>query len=112
MAGVIPLLGFVAKETAIAGFCETNYGVDFPMTAKQHVIGGEAHPLYRWIAAEVGEDAAPRWNFHKYLIDGDGQLAGMWPSRVEPTADEVLAMVRRRRPSPRYTPLRLTSASR
>lgn len=80
-------------ESTIAEFCETNYGVDFPMTAKQCVIGGEAHPLYRWIAEEVGEDAAPRWNFHKYLIDPDGQLAGMWPSRVAPDADEVLAAV-------------------
>lgn len=76
-------------EAEIRAFCETRYGVDFPLTAKQRVIGGAAHPLYRWIAAEAGEDAAPRWNFHKYLIDRQGELAGAWPSRVAPDAPEI-----------------------
>ena len=71
-------------EPAIRSFCQTNYGVDFPMTAKQTVIGGRAHPFYRWIAAELGEDAAPKWNFHKYLVAPDGSLAGLWPSAVDP----------------------------
>jgi glutathione peroxidase len=71
-------------EPEIKAFCEATYAVSFPMTAKQAVIGGNAHPLYRWIAAELGEDAAPKWNFHKYLIDGDGALVGTWPSNVGP----------------------------
>lgn len=78
--------------TEIKAFCET-YNVSFPLTEKQKVIGGEAHPLYRWIASELGEAGAPRWNFHKYLIDGDGALVGAWPSRVKPTAHEVTAAV-------------------
>jgi glutathione peroxidase len=53
------------------------------------VIGPEAHPFYRWVAGELGEDAAPRWNFTKYLIGPDGALAGMWPSRVSPGAAEI-----------------------
>ena len=40
-----------------------------------------------------GEAAAPRWNFHKYLIAPDGELAGMWPSKVEPTSREIVAAV-------------------
>jgi glutathione peroxidase len=74
----------------IKGFCTTNYGVDFPLAAKERVIGNEAHPFYRWIVAELGEDSAPRWNFHKYLIGPDGALAGMWPSRVSPLAPEII----------------------
>lgn len=76
-------------EAAIKQFCEVNFGIDFPMTEKQTVIGDDAHPFYRWIAAEVGEDWLPRWNFHKYLIAPDGSLAGSWPSRVEPTSAEI-----------------------
>ncbi len=76
-------------EGAIAAFCTGQFGVDFPMTEKVRVIGGDAHPFYRWIAETVGEDAAPRWNFHKYLIDGNGDLAAMWPSKVEPLAGDV-----------------------
>ncbi len=76
-------------EREIAAFCATQYGVTFPLAAKQHVVGAEAHPLYKWIAAELGEDMAPRWNFHKYLIAPDGTLAGAWPSRVPPGAGEI-----------------------
>ena len=76
-------------EASIRSFCSSRYGVTFPMTEKVAVIGGEAHPLYRWIAETLGEDHAPRWNFHKYLIGPDGELAGAWPSDVEPLASEV-----------------------
>jgi glutathione peroxidase len=71
-------------ESQIKTFCEMRFAVDFPMTAKEHVIGGGAHPLYKWIAGELGEDAAPKWNFHKYLIAKDGTLAGTFGSRTEP----------------------------
>lgn len=81
------------NESAIAAFCSERYAVDFPMTEKVAVIGGGAHPFYRWIADAVGEDAAPRWNFHKYLIDRSGDLAAMWPSTVDPLSEEVIAAV-------------------
>lgn len=77
------------NENEIREFCQTNYGITFPMTEKQKVIGGDAHPVYRWIAEELGEDMAPKWNFHKYLIDKDGNLVGAWPSKVGPRDKEV-----------------------
>jgi glutathione peroxidase len=89
----VPSNDFGEQEPGSAGeikqFCETNYQVDFPLTEKQHVIGAQAHPLYKWIAAELGEGGVPRWNFHKYLIGPDGSLAGAWPSRVTPDSPEV-----------------------
>jgi glutathione peroxidase len=42
------------------------------------------HPFYKWIVSEAGDAAAPRWNFHKYLIDAKGHLAGVFPSKVAP----------------------------
>ena len=80
-------------ETEIRDFCERNFAVTFPMSAKQAVIGAKAHPLYRWIAGELGEGAAPKWNFHKYLIGPDGTLVGAWPSKVAPRAPEVIAAI-------------------
>ena len=71
-------------ENEIKTFCETHFAVDFPMTAKEHVIGAGAHPLYKWIASELGEDAAPKWNFHKYLFNKDGTIAGTFGSRTGP----------------------------
>ena len=76
-------------EPEIAKFCETNYGVTFPMTAKQKVVGADAHGLYQWISGEGGEAVAPKWNFHKYLIDKTGKLVGSWPSKVSPTSSEI-----------------------
>jgi glutathione peroxidase len=93
----IPANDFGAQEPGtekeIKTFCETRFNVDFPMTSKEHVIGGEAHPLYKWIASELGEDAAPKWNFHKYLIGKDGSIAGTFGSRTEPMAPELMEAV-------------------
>lgn len=93
----VPANDFGAQEPGtekeIKTFCETRFNVDFPMTSKEHVIGGEAHPLYKWIASELGEDAAPKWNFHKYLIGKDGSIAGTFGSRTEPMAPELAQAV-------------------
>ncbi|HVB15944.1 MAG TPA: glutathione peroxidase [Stellaceae bacterium] len=69
----------------IRHFCDTNYQVDFPLAEKNRVVGAAAHPFYRWVVATLGDAGAPRWNFHKYLIGPDGQLAGAWPAQVRPS---------------------------
>ena len=77
-------------EAAIAGFCETNFHITFPMTAKYSVMGLDAHPLYNAINEEFGHDAMPRWNFHKYLFGRDGQLLEFWPSKVAPDDSDII----------------------
>ena len=81
------------SEAEIKEFCEASYAVDFPLAAKETIVGPKAHPLYRWIAAELGEGGTPRWNFHKYLIGPDGALAGSWPSRVAPLSADITAEI-------------------
>ena len=76
-------------ESEVRTFCETRYGVTFPLTSKIAVIGAEAHPLYKWIGGQTGEDGLPKWNFHKYLIGKDGALKAVFGSRTEPGAAEV-----------------------
>ena len=83
------------SEAEIKEFCEVQFGIDFPMTEKQQVIGAEAHPLYRWFAAELGQEGTPRWNFHKVLIGSDGALVAGWPSRIRPVSTEILSAVER-----------------
>ncbi|MGF1612268.1 MAG: glutathione peroxidase [Kiloniellales bacterium] len=73
----------------IKQFCELTFAVDFPMTEKQPVTGATAHPLYRWIAAELGDEGRPTWNFHKFLINPEGEVVAAWPSRTTP-ADPAL----------------------
>jgi glutathione peroxidase len=61
----------------IAGFCQRNFGVTFPMMSKIDVNGAEAHPLYQWLSAEapglLGSKAI-KWNFTKFLVGKDGQV--------------------------------------
>lgn len=76
-------------EAEIKRFCERQYAVDFPLTAKEHVTGSEAHPFYQWAAEVAGEAASPRWNFHKYLVGPDGELAAWFPTKTSPSAADV-----------------------
>jgi len=68
----------------IATFCEMNFGVDFPLTAKVSVKGSDAHPLFKWIGAQGGFRSKPRWNFYKYLIGRDGKLKTWFASTTAP----------------------------
>lgn len=65
------------SNEAIAGFCQRNHGVSFPMMAKVDVNGADAHPLYRWLTAEapglLGSKAI-KWNFTKFLVGKDGRV--------------------------------------
>lgn len=81
------------SETEIRSFCASRYKVTFPMTAKNKVIGADAHPLYKWVVDEAGEAAAPKWNFHKYLFARDGSLAGTFGSRTPPESAELTAAI-------------------
>jgi glutathione peroxidase len=81
------------SDSEIETFCTTKFQVDFPMTKKQTVIGADAHPFYQWIASSLGEDVAPKWNFHKYLIGPDGALAATFPSKVAPMSDEIKSQI-------------------
>jgi len=72
-------------EDEIQNFCTTNFGVDFPMTAKVPVTGAGAHPFYQWAKVELGAEAEPKWNFHKILVGKDGGLIGGFGSRTEPS---------------------------
>lgn len=93
----VPSNDFGAQEpgsaSEIADFCATRFSVDFPMTDKQVVLGPQAHPFYRWIEASLGEAGAPKWNFHKYLIGGDGELIDAYGSRVAPDAPQLIGAV-------------------
>lgn len=89
----VPSNDFGGQEPGSAAeiktFCEVNFDVDFPLTEKTHVTGPEAHPFYRWAAEELGVLAVPRWNFHKYLVGGDGRLVDWFATTTSPTAERV-----------------------
>ena len=79
------------SEKEISDFCYNTYGVKFPMLGKTHVRGGEANPMYALLAKETG--TAPKWNFYKYLIDRNGQVAGSYDSRTKPDDKQLVGRI-------------------
>lgn len=82
----------------IASFCSTTYQVDFPMFAKVEVNGPKAHPLYAFLkSARPGllGIGAIKWNFTKFGIGRDGQVAARWAPTVKPQAleEEIEALL-------------------
>jgi len=77
----------------IADFCFNTYGVKFPMFSKTVVSGNGKNALYATLEKATGK--APRWNFHKYLIDRSGKVVASFPSEVEPSDAKLVAAVQR-----------------
>ena len=80
------------EGAAIAEAARQNHGVTFPITAKTHVRGPQAHPFYRWAAAEK-PGSSPGWNFHKYLIGRDGSVVAAFPASVDPTDARIVTAI-------------------
>jgi glutathione peroxidase len=93
MIVAVPSNDFGAQEPGnnkeIAEFCRLTYGVEFPMFEKSSVTSLRTNPLYADLLARTGQ--APKWNFHKYLIDRNGNAAGTFASGVEPDDRQLIA---------------------
>lgn len=77
----------------IAATCVSRYGATFPLTQKEHVIGPQAHAFYRWAESAINGQGTPKWNFHKYLVRRDGQLAGSFPPLTSPTSGRLKRLI-------------------
>jgi len=92
----VPSNDFAGQEPGtsdeIAEFCEINFGVTFPLAAKVPVTGEQAHPFFKWIA-DVRPFARPRWNFHKYLFDGQGHLVEAAASFTSPQSPSLVKAI-------------------
>lgn len=77
------------SEKEIQSFYRETYGVTFPLAAKTHVRGDDAHDIYKWAAEVLGDKGRPRWNFHKYLTNADGQLVAWFSSTVTPRSQRL-----------------------
>ena len=77
----------------IKDFCETNFGISFPMTEKTNVIGKDAHPFYKWAKKNHGIGAIPKWNFHKIVIGKNGKVVDTFASFTKPTSDKFLNLI-------------------
>ena len=77
----------------IKDFCETKFGVTFPMTEKVSVKGDDTHPFYLWAKKNYGDAAIPKWNFHKIIIDKSGKVAETFSSMTKPTSKKFIKIL-------------------
>ncbi len=78
----------------IATFCKLNYGVTFPLLAKQDVNGDERSALYSaLVGSEAGKSLDIKWNFEKFLVNREGQVVGRYGSGTKPQSDELTAAI-------------------
>lgn len=93
----VPSNDFASQEPGtdqeIEHFCKLNYGVSFPMTSKELVTGKNAHPFYLWARQKLGFGTAPKWNFHKYLINRKGELINYFYSTTSPDAPRFIKAI-------------------
>jgi len=93
------VLGFPSNDFAqekgsnkeIADFCESTFGVKFPMFTKTQVTGDGAAPLFKQLTAQTGQK--PRWNFHKYLIGRDGKVIDQYNSMIGPESKTLVSAI-------------------
>jgi glutathione peroxidase len=74
----------------ISAFCVNQYAIDFPMFAKSEL---RKNPLFADLAKASGQ--APRWNFHKYLVDRGGARVQSFDTRVAPDDPKLVAAIER-----------------
>ena len=78
-------------------FCQINYGVTFPITAKIDVNGENAHPLFTFLKKQKKGILSDniKLNFTKFLIDQEGQVVERYapttvPSKIEEDIKKLL----------------------
>ena len=77
----------------IKDFCETTFGIDFPITQKIDVIGNKSHPFYVWAKNNHGLSAVPKWNFHKIIIGKNGKVANTFSSITNPSSNKFMSSI-------------------
>jgi len=81
------------QDEEIQHFCKYNFGVSFPVSRKEIVSGNKAHPFYKEAKQILGFGSAPKWNFHKYLINRKGQLVKHFNSYTSPEDEKFIKTI-------------------
>ncbi len=71
-------------------FCEVNFNINFPLTAITEVKGNDAHEIFKWAERNYGKSAIPKWNFHKILVNREGNIVETYASFTKPLSDKII----------------------
>lgn len=79
-------------------FCRIQQQVTFPVFKRVHVVGDYCDPLFKFLADKRlnGQvNVKPLWNFHKYLVNREGQVVDYFYSVTSPQAKRLTAKIER-----------------
>ena len=101
-----PCNQFGAQEPGTAEeiktFCETSYGVSFPLFSKIDVNGDARHPLYEQLTQtkdDEGNAGDIQWNFEKFLVSPEGEVVKRFRPMVAPDDPALVDAVEGQLPS-------------
>ena len=81
------------NNTDVKEFCEVNFSITFPLTTITEVKGVNAHELFKWAKANYGKSAIPKWNFHKILINKQGEIEDTFSSFTKPSSNKIISKI-------------------
>jgi glutathione peroxidase len=90
----VPSADFANQEfsqiSEVKEFTNKEFEITFPLTEIEKVKRKEAHPFYLWANNKAGFIGSPKWNFHKYLIDKNGNFAAWFSSPTKPGSQKII----------------------
>ena len=81
------------NNSDIKEFCEVNFNINFPLTTITEVKGRNAHELFKWAKENHGKSTIPKWNFHKILINKDGEVEDTFASFTKPMSKKIINII-------------------
>jgi glutathione peroxidase len=90
----VPSADFANQEfsqiSQIKEFTDKEFHVTFLLATTAKVKGNDAHPFYLWANNKAGFIGSPKWNFHKYLIDKNGNFSAWFSSPTKPQSQKII----------------------
>ena len=78
------------SNSEVKEFCEVNFNINFPLSNITEVKGKNAHELFKWAINNHGKSAIPKWNFHKILINKEGNIEDTFSSFTKPMSKKII----------------------
>ena len=79
----------------IQKFCKLNYGVTFPLFEKSVVSGEKKSAFFKALLEQSKDQSEIKWNFEKFVVDGQGRVVARFRSGVKPDSPELISTLER-----------------
>ena len=78
------------NDSEVKEFCEVNFNINFPLSSITEVKGKNAHEIFKWAENNHDKSAIPKWNFHKILINKEGNIEDTFTSFTKPLSKKIV----------------------